>query len=686
MINLQEAMNPQNLNIADAMDEDSLEKIGEELKKGFEIDVQSRQKWMDENESWMKLATQYKENKTFPWPGAANVKYPLVTTAAMQFSARAYPSLVPNQVPVKAVVRGKEGDEDKSALASAIAKHMNYQLMYEMDDWEEDMDKLCLILPISGCVFKKTYYDPVKEKNVSELVLAKDVVVNYWAKNIDEAPRVSHILEIHEDGIQTRVRKGIFRDVDYGEPKIVPTHNDGTTRQEAPSQKDSTTPYTFIECHCRYDLDEDGYPEPYVVTFEQNTGKVARIIPRFYHELVETNENEEVIEIQPINYFTKFGFIPNPDGGFYDMGFGLLLGPLNDTINTSLNQLLDAGTLSTLQAGFLGKGVRIRGGEYKMSPNEWKVVNANVDDLRKHIFPLPVKEPSRVLFELLGLLIQSGKELASISEIFVGKMPGQNTPATTTMETVKQGMAVFTAIYKRVYRSLDKEYKKLFMLNKLFMDDTIDYPVDLTRDAYSTAYLTVIPTADPDAASDAEKQMKAEFALQLAAQGLVNPQVATDMILTAMKFENKEALMQIPEKGPSPEEQKFQMEAQLKQQDAQMKAQLAQQKAQMDAAKIQADQQVKAMELKWKEQAHQQEMRQKEQMHRLELMIEQQKAQLEAATKVAGAEIEVRGKVAKQQVDHAIQADKMAAARELNAAKVAQAKKGSNDSQGSDEG
>ena len=142
MINLQEAMNPQNLNIADAMDEDSLEKIGEELKKGFEIDVQSRQKWMDENESWMKLATQYKENKTFPWPGAANVKYPLVTTAAMQFSARAYPSLVPNQVPVKAVVRGKEGDEDKSALASAIAKHMNYQLMYEMDDWEEDMDKL----------------------------------------------------------------------------------------------------------------------------------------------------------------------------------------------------------------------------------------------------------------------------------------------------------------------------------------------------------------------------------------------------------------------------------------------------------------------------------------------------------------------------------------------------------------
>jgi thiol-disulfide isomerase/thioredoxin len=180
LADLQDALNPENLNIADNVGEETLELLGEECVKGFKLDLESREKWITENESWMKLATQYKESKTFPWPGAANVKFPLVTTAAMQFSARAYPSLVPNQKPVKAVMVGKEGD-DIVNLTRSISDHMNYQLMYEMDGWEEDMDKLCMILPITGCAFKKTYYDPVHKRNVSELILAKDLVVNYWA-------------------------------------------------------------------------------------------------------------------------------------------------------------------------------------------------------------------------------------------------------------------------------------------------------------------------------------------------------------------------------------------------------------------------------------------------------------------------------------------------------------------------
>jgi len=668
-INIQEAMNNELLNMVDALDDEVLETLGSTLKDGFKEDEKSREQWMNENHQWMKLATQYKEKKTFPWPGAANIKYPVVTTAAMQFSARAYPALVPNKKPVKSIIVGKE-EEEVNAAAGAVAAHMNYQLMYEMPNWEEDMDKLCLILPITGTAFKKTYYDPVSETNVSELVLAKDVVVNYWAKSIEKASRVSHILELSPDMVQTRIRKGVFADVDYQEPSV----NDSikapdTNRVEAPSSKDDTTPYTFIECHCRYDLDDDGYPEPYIVTFELSTGKVARVIPRFHEESVEWSEDNEVIAIEPINYFTKFSFIPNPDGGFYDMGFGLLLGTLNETINTAINQLLDAGTLSTLQAGFLGKGIRIRGGDYKLSPNEWKTVNANVDDLRKHIFPLPIKEPSQVLFNLLGMLIQSSKELASISEIFVGKMPGQNTPATTTMETVKQGMAVFTAIYKRVYRSLDQEYKKLFNLNKLYMDDEITHPVDLNREQYKMAYLTVIPTADPDAASDAEKMEKAGAMMQLASQGQVNPQVATKMMLDAMRIENQKELLTMPEPQPSPEEKKMEHEMKMKEADLEVKKTVENFKARAQAEKQDNEMKLKQFELQFKEKAHEQEMRHAEQIHQLKVLMETQMAELkleveearaglDAEVKIATAETDILTKKAKAAADTALSQQK----------------------------
>ena len=664
-VNLKTAMNPETLNIADGIEDTILETIGSDLKKGYLADCVSREAWITENETWMKLATQFRESKSFPWPNAANIKYPLVTTAAMQFAARAYPNLVPNKKPVKTIIIGKE-EEQVNEVSARIADHMNFQIMHEMDDWEEDMDKLCLILPISGTVFKKTYYDPVTERNVSELVLAKDLVVNYWSKSIDKAPRVSHVLEIPVNQVQTRVRKGIFRDTDYGETRIEATNtaNVNTTRQEAPAEADYTTPYTFIECHTRYDLDDDGYAEPYVITFELNTGTVARIIPRFYQELVEYGQDDQadtVISIDPINYFTKFGFIPNPDGGFYDMGFGLLLGPLNETINSSINQLLDAGTLSTLQAGFLGKGVRIRGGEYKMGPNEWKVVNANVDDLRKHIFPLPVKEPSNVLFQLLGTLIQAGKELSSVADIMVGKMPGQNTPATTTMETVKQGMAVFTAIYKRVYRSLDQEYKKLYNLNKLFMDDEITHPVDLAKEVYATSYLTVIPTADPEAASDADRMQKAELVMGLAAQGMVNPQVAVKRVLDAARIEGQEELLNMPPPQPSPEEKKAELEGQIKTQDAQLKAGLAQQKGELEKQKLALEERRQEMVMEFDAREHEQEMRQAEQKHQLDMIIEGQKAEMEAAVKEALSEVGIRTQIDKAEVDKQLKRDKAAA-------------------------
>ena len=647
-------IDPDNINLAEFLDTEELDEIGQRLRKALDIDTRSREDWERNIDCWMKLAVQYKEQKNFPWPDAANIKYPLLTTAAMQFSARAYPALIVGKKPVRGRIVGKENDQ-LAAISDKVAAHMSYQLLEEMDHWEDDMDKLFMILPIVGMAFKKTYFNPVENRNESELVLPKDLVVNYWARKLGGYTRKHHILEMSANDIYTRKEQELFLDVELGEPHaeefITARREDSMHDIKMPVEDDETTPYRIIECHCHYDLDRDGYLEPYVITFDSASSKVLRIAPRFREDNIRWSSGRKeptVLSITPDEYFTKYGFIPNPDGSFYDIGFGLLLGPINETINTSINQLLDQGTMYTTNGGFLGKGVRIKAGEYRFAPNEWKVVNTTTDDLRKAIFQLPVREPSTVLFQMLGSLIEGGEKVASIAEIFVGKMPGQNTPATTTMETVKQGMAVFTAIYKRIYRSMDEELKKLFNLNKLYLDDQIDYPVELTKQDYQTVNLTVIPTADPDVATDAEKLIKARAQLEFVQLGTVNPQVVTRRVLEAMRIENIEELMQMPPPQPDPEQQKMQMEMQIKQQDAATKKELAQVtasikqfEAQLKAQSAQMDTQMKAMqkdmeikagaaeaEMKRKQEAISfvEQQRRDEQLHRQKLQQNEEKA------------------------------------------------------------
>jgi len=387
------------------------------------------------------FAAQVIEKKTHPWPDAANVKYPLLTTAAMQFSARAYPALVPGPRLVQGLVIGRDEQGMKQGIADRIGAHMSFQLLFEMDDWEEDMDRLCMILPIVGCIFKKTWYDPLKRKNVSDLVLPQDLVIDYFAKSVETATRKSHIIYRNKNEIQERMNKKIYREldieVDLGSPQtdIQDRHTKDKISGAIEPKVTPATPYKLIECHCWLDLDEDQYEEPYIVTFDYTSKQILRIVPRFTLEDVEL-EDDKIISIKPTEYFTKFGFIPNPDGSIYDLGFGLLLGALNETVNTLTNQLLDSGTINNLQSGFLGRGIRIRSGNTRFLPGEWKPVDFAGDDIRKHLLPLPTKEPSDVLFKLLETLVTSGKELASVAEIMVGKMPGQNTPATTTMATI----------------------------------------------------------------------------------------------------------------------------------------------------------------------------------------------------------------------------------------------------------
>lgn len=629
---LQQDTDPQeqqfiNENLANGLSEDKLREIGNLCKTGFDTDLNSRSDWEKAFQDWMDLAKQIAKPKTYPWPKASNVKYPLLSTAAMQFAARAYPSLVPsNDAIVKSVVIGDDPNGEKYKKGERVAKYMSYQILHEMDNWEQDMDKLLMMLPIVGTVFKKTFYNKATGKINSVMILPKNLVVNNWAKSLEEVERISEIIEMSQRTVKERQNQGIFLDVELGAP-VRPD------AQHVNAAQDETTPYEIIEQHRFLDLDNDGYEEPYIVSFERTSGKILRITRRYMTDDVVMEKNK-IVSIKPTQMYTKFGFVPNPDGSFYDIGFGVLLGPLNESVNTLINLLIDAGHLHNLQSGFIGKALRLRQGDNQFTPGEWKAVPLTGDDLRKQIIPLPTKEPSKVLFELMGALVTSGKELASVAEIFTGKLPGQNTPATTTMASVEQGMKVFTAVYKRIYRALAEEFKKIYTLNKTYLDpyhyvsvlDTQLVPGDFDELSYD-----ICPGADPTAVSQAEKLMKAQGLLELMPMvpGLLDPIKVFSRVLEAQEQPNWQDLFseavkasgQLPPPPPDPKIMAIQ-------------------------AKIQADQQKSAMDLQQKQQEMElnsrdkmMQMQMKQQEHAMKMQHQQESAQVKAASDIAMANI-----------------------------------------------
>jgi chaperonin GroES len=631
------------VNLAEKLDKEQLEEIGKDALAGFELDLASRFEWEQNLDDWIKLAKQVVEEKSFPWPKAANVKYPLLSTAAMQFAARAYPSLIPSDGRVvKARVVGKDMDGTKTKVAEAVSIYMSYQLMEDMIGWEEDMDKLLIMLPIVGTVFKKTYWDSLSKKNCSHLVLPKNLVVNYWTKSLCNSERISEIIELSDRKIKERQMAGLWLDdVVLGDPSIEETN----PTLNMPSQVDDTTPYQFIEQHTFLDLDDDDYKEPYIVTFHRRTGTVVRIVANYDDTTMQFGEGDKLVKIEPIQYYTKFGFIPNPDGGFYDIGFGVLLGPLNESANTLINQLIDAGSLNNLQGGFLGKGLRLRMGETRFAPGEWKVVNSTGDDLKKQIVPLPAKEPSKTLLDLLQMLITSGKELASVAEIFVGKMPGQNTPATTTMASIEQGMKVFTAVYKRLYRSLSEEFEKLYRLNGLYLNpyeynEVVGMEIGPDLFDQKAQGHKVIPGADPTAVSQTEKLMKAQGLMEMLGAGMpLDPVKVMIRMLEAQEQPNWQELIpqqilqtgQMPPPPPDPKIMEMQMKGQLEQQKVQMNAAATKQKMELEARD-------KAVQLQMKQQEHAQEMAHKQQMAQVDAATAQHKQQIFIAAEHAKAQ------------------------------------------------
>ena len=368
----------------------------------------------------------------------------------------------------------------------------------------------------------------------------------------------------------------------------------GEATSDVRTETDEETPHLFLEQHRWYDLDGDGYQEPYIITVHEQTQKLVRIAPRFASDGIIRNDSGDIIKIVPEHYFTRYLFMPSIDGGFYGMGFGSLLLSTNSAVNTTINQLLDSGTLSNRQSGFLGRGLRIgRGKSMTIGAGEWKQVESTGDDLRKNIFPVPVREPSQVLFQLLGMMIEASKELSGMTEILSGQSPGANVPAESVLALIEQGLQVYSAIHKRVHRAQYKEFKKLQRLNALYLDqmeytNILDDQAAIVQSDFNQKDFDILPVSDPNSTTMMQRLLKAKAMLELRGQGLNDNEILRRYLL-AMDTEDIEQLFPQEEQA-DPMEQLSMQKLQLEVQELQAKIEKVMADTQLVLAKVGSEQ------------------------------------------------------------------------------------------------
>jgi chaperonin GroES len=589
------------VNLCDRFTTEDLQKIGHTVCEGYRRDKTSRYKWERRTQAAMDLAMQVSKEKNFPWPGCSNVAFPLVTIASLQFHSRAYPALISGPDVVKCRVIGEDETGEKTQRAKRISTHMSWQVLEEDRAWEPQKDTLLISLPIVGTVFTKSYWDAGKGHRVDETVLAQNLVLDYWAKSVEACPRKTHLIPMFRNDLHSKIKRKTFRDVTeeawYSQAPAVRS-DASTVRQDnrqgiLPPIPDETTPFPLLEQHVGMDLDGDGYAEPYIITVEETSEAVLRIVTGFDRpEDIERTREGEIIAITPIQYFTKYSFIPSPDGGIYDVGFGVLLGPLNESTNSLINQLTDAGTMQTTKGGFLGRGAKIRGGVYTFSPLEWKRVDSSGDDLKKNIVPLEVGEPSAVLFQLLGLLINYVERISGTTDPMVGENPGQNTPAETMRTMVQEGSRVYSGIHKRIWRSMKEEFRKGYILNGIYMPARRAFGRSslALREDYLGNPDEVAPAADPNITSDQMAMAQAQLLKAAAASTPgYNLEEVERRFLKSMKIDAIEQVYPGVAKTGAPKDVKLQI--------AELKLQGEQLWMQFEGAKLQSQQQQFVMEL-----------------------------------------------------------------------------------------
>lgn len=546
-------------NLVDVLDEKQLATLGVETIEEFEIDKASRKDWEESAERSLKLAKQKRDAKMTPWPNASNINYPAMMVAAMQFNARALPAIVRNNEVLMAKIVGDDPLEFKAQRARRMSDFSNNQLLNECEEWEPGTDTLLMALPIVGAGFRKVSWDSVLGRPRLDYASALKVYAANDAPSFDQAPRVTQTFDRYPYQIRQMIKAGTWEEFDY-------------LRDSSDTQK----PCDFLEQHRYMDLDEDGLDEPYIVTVHKESSKVVRIDAAFDPRDIRVGEVGDVEAITRFLPWVDYGFLPDPEGGVYAMGFGSLLESLQAAIDTSLNQMMDAGHLANAPGGFIGQGLNIRGGTYRVEPNTFKIINASADDIRKAIYTHQFPGPSPVLFQLVDLLLAAAKDITAVKDVLTGEAPSQQ-PATSTLALIEQGLSVFTAIYKRIYRSLRKEYQLLWRLNARYLSPekykaVLDRPLkawqppegapppppeaqaaidrEMQRGVspadFEASDYDVRPVSDPKAATMMQQLAQAEFLRSFKGDATVNQAEVNKRIFAAARIEDPDKLTNVP--------------------------------------------------------------------------------------------------------------------------------------------
>ena len=506
-------------NLAEFLEDSVLDPLASELMDKYKDYKQSRQEWVESYREGLNLLGFKYITRTEPFRGASSVTHPVLAEAVTQFQAQAYKELLPAEGPVRTQILGNV-DVPKEEQSKRVKDFMNYQIMDQMKEYEPEFDQMLFYLPLSGSTFKKVYYDDLLGRAVSKFVPAEDLVVPYSATSLEDAEAVIHVLRISQNDLRKQQINGFYKDIDLGEP---PLQQDQLKQKELElegiQQNGTEDMYTVLEMHVNVDLDgyedvnpEDGEPTgiklPYIITIDEANGKVLSI--RRNYEAGDPLKKKK-------DYFVHFKFLPGL--GFYGLGLIHMIGGLSRTATVALRQLLDAGTLANLPAGFKTRGVRMRDDAQPLQPGEFRDVDVPGGNIRDQFMQLPFKGPDQTLLALMGTVVQGAQRFASIADAQVGDM-NQQAAVGTTIALLERGSRVMSAIHKRLYVGLKTEFKLLANVFKTYLPPVYPYDVPGARREIKVQdfddRIDILPIADPNIYSQTQRISMAQMQLQLA--------------------------------------------------------------------------------------------------------------------------------------------------------------------------
>jgi hypothetical protein len=512
-------------NLAEIINDNELDSLANELYDKYTEYKESRGDWEETYRNGLNLLGFKYEPRTEPFRGAAAVTHPVLAEAVTQFQAQAYKELLPADGPVRAQILGDITPE-KQDQANRVKDFMNYQIMDQMKEYEPEFDQMLFYLPLSGSTFKKVYYDDLLGRAVSKFIPADDLIVPYSATSLDDAEAIVHVIGISENDLRKQQVSGFYKDIELGEPPITTDEIKEKERQiQGVTKNNQEDQYTILEMHVNLDLpgfedvdpatgEPTGIKLPYVVTIAEANTKILSI---------RRNYLKEDLRKQKINYFVQFKFLPGL--GFYGFGLIHMIGGLSRTATAALRQLLDAGTLANLPAGFKTRGVRMRDDAQPLQPGEFRDVDVPGGDIQSQFMQLPFKGPNPVLLELMGLCVNSAQRFASIADAQVGDM-NQQAAVGTTVALLERGSRVMSAIHKRLYVGLKQELKLLAEVFASYLPPEYPYEVPgASRNIKVSdfdARIDILPIADPNIFSQTQRIGMAQTQLQLAQS---NPQI-----------------------------------------------------------------------------------------------------------------------------------------------------------------